>query len=542
MDTVFDGLNYFNFTERKNEQNCLNFCQDLGLLPKVDDLPEHISCPKCNGKIRLATDNKTLLGKSYRCRTKGRKNKKMCNRNVSVLKNTWFENVRLSILTILKLTFCFVYGAPVTEAAVSAEVSKQTAVDWYSFCREVCMVVLANSLEERKIGGRNKIVEIDEAHLCSRKNFKGRILLSEQEWIFGGICRESKESFLVRVPDRKQSTLIPLIKKYVDMDSTIITDSAKVYKCLESEGYCAHYSVCHKKYFVDPKNPCVHTNNIERLWRGVKMCVKSFGPGMVESYLGKYLYFQSFFRKDGKIIQNRGFRFRTFLEHVKQVYPGVGAAGLTLPTFEEPIEPPKKQFKSSCSNDRSEKDRELKKTASTILNNLLLHSCYDSFAAASVGIASHNIEIGRMISLLRNATSQLYDASIHCIEHTVQEIIHPAFQQAFNIVAVNANGDCFYSAISVCLFGDDTYVDLIRVCTLHFLLKYRTDMEHNRIRILMQQSLLNITCGVGISNRLFTEAVQHYSNMRHTDIWANPISILTCSIALGRPIYIYIQI
>lgn len=64
-------------------------------------------------------------------------------------------------------------------------------------------------------------------------------------------------------------------------------------------------------------------------------------------------------------------------------------------------------------------------------------------------------------------------------------------------------------------------------------------MEDNRKKNTNVQSLLSIAYGVGISNRLFTEVVQHYFNMTHTDIWANSISILSCSIPLGRSVYIY---
>jgi len=42
-----------------------------------------------------------------------------------------------------------------------------------------------------------------------RKNNCGRVLY--QQWIFGGICRETKEVFLVEVPDRFSATFMSKI-------------------------------------------------------------------------------------------------------------------------------------------------------------------------------------------------------------------------------------------------------------------------------------------------------------------------------------------
>jgi len=46
---------------------------------------------------------------------------------------------------------------------------------------------------------------MDESLFTKRKNNWGKVL-PHNYWIFGEICRESKEKFLVEVPDRSSAT------------------------------------------------------------------------------------------------------------------------------------------------------------------------------------------------------------------------------------------------------------------------------------------------------------------------------------------------
>jgi hypothetical protein len=82
--------------------------------------------------------------------------------------------------------------------------------------REVCDLIITDDQANKKIGGPNLIVEVDEAHLHTRKNHVGRILVSQQIWIFGGVCRETKERFTCRVPDRSKRTLLPIMQRFIE--------------------------------------------------------------------------------------------------------------------------------------------------------------------------------------------------------------------------------------------------------------------------------------------------------------------------------------
>ena len=90
--------------------------------------------------------------------------------------------------------------------------------------------------------------------------------------VFGGrpICRETKDSFVVTVPNRIGSTLLDKITENIADGSTIYSDSWKGYQTnrIEIEGFL-HATVNHKYNLIDPDTE-VHTQTVERMWGSAK--------------------------------------------------------------------------------------------------------------------------------------------------------------------------------------------------------------------------------------------------------------------------------
>src|SRR4051812_41380634 len=86
---------------------------------------------------------------------------------------------------------------------------------------------------------------------------------------FGIKCRTNGVLLLFPIPDKSQETIFPLLIEPVDEGSEIISDKFSSYitsrgrSHIEELGF-NHYYINHSLEFVDPIQPFIHTNNIER--------------------------------------------------------------------------------------------------------------------------------------------------------------------------------------------------------------------------------------------------------------------------------------
>eukprot|EP00644_Phytophthora_capsici_P018764 jgi/Phyca11/21817/fgenesh1_pg.PHYCAscaffold_130_\ len=161
---------------------------------------------------------------------------------------------------------------PVGIAQQWLEISDVTAIDWYSFCRDVCSKKMLRCNME--IGGPGHIVEIDETSLKKKSKY-GRGRQHEDNWLFGGFDRTTNLWFgALTGADRKKNTLSPILRKYMKAGATILSDQFASY------------------FFVDPVTG-VHTNRIEGVW---EVCIKrhlkrmrGIRKDLLPGYLGTFL-------------------------------------------------------------------------------------------------------------------------------------------------------------------------------------------------------------------------------------------------------------
>ncbi|CAF1629088.1 unnamed protein product [Didymodactylos carnosus] len=257
-------------------ENTIQFAQTLGLLPVLPPTP----CPNGHDNWYLGKYSRSIDKYQWRCREKN------CKLTRSLRDGTFFSNSKLELQQILDLMYYWSQGVD-TYDFLQRQCnfgSKSTIADWKNFLRDVCAEHFLRHPAE--IGGVGHVVEIDESSWTKRKFNRGRVI--KNQWVFGGIDRDTRECFAVLVERRDAATLLPIIQQHVRPGTTILSDEWRAYHSLQNgPGGYIHQTVNHSLHFVDPVTG-VHTQNIENMWMCAKQKKKRM-MGMHVSLLDTYL-------------------------------------------------------------------------------------------------------------------------------------------------------------------------------------------------------------------------------------------------------------
>ena len=148
------NISMLNRVVLNSKDNCVEWCQRRNLLPLQK------ACTICQEQMLFDINQ----GVSGRWRCKKRSLHRALNRRVleiAVADGTWFSNTKLSIEQSLLMTYCwsqgFTYAQTIQECRFEEDehVCEETVSDWYSYCREVCILALDMLYERQgRIGGR----------------------------------------------------------------------------------------------------------------------------------------------------------------------------------------------------------------------------------------------------------------------------------------------------------------------------------------------------------------------------------------------------
>ena len=289
-------------------------CKDftIAYLMELGVIKSERICPDCGDKMIMKQQDDVSDGYKWRCQKRGTPGH---SNNLSIRHGSWFALAKLTLEELVEFSYHWVRGKSQLAIQFELGLSSNTSVDWSSFSREVCEETMFKLSEGTKIGGKEKIVEIDESKFAKRKYHVGHEVKSG--WVFGGVERDSegRKCFLRVVPDRSATTLITIIEEQVAEGTTIYSDCWKAYSRLGEKGY-NHMTVNHTYNFKDPETG-VHTNTIEGLWQKVKHNPYMPQFGVREDHLKSYLgVFMWLCRKKGMDY------FREFMKDASKVYDG----------------------------------------------------------------------------------------------------------------------------------------------------------------------------------------------------------------------------
>ena len=278
--TVLDHLNMLSLCDLfQDEEQSLQFVYQFDMLY---DGGVCESTPHCAGNYQIVSDPSSKYGHRLRCNC--------CGKTKSLLYNSVFTRTHLPINKILHLIYCWAMEYSCELAAHETGVTMATVTNFFQAFRQACAHWLDQE-GQQPIGGVGYNVEIDESIVSKRKNNVGRLL--QEVWVFGGVCRETHERFVLMVPNRNAATLLPIIQEMILPGSTIHSDGWAAYNNISQlpEGY-THKVVNHSQNFVDPVTGC-HTQTIERMWREVKRIRRRY-EGIqrcdVNHHLAEYLW------------------------------------------------------------------------------------------------------------------------------------------------------------------------------------------------------------------------------------------------------------
>ncbi|VDN54015.1 unnamed protein product [Dracunculus medinensis] len=219
----------------------------------------------------------------------------------------WLEGSRIPISAVIRFIYCWCQQLTSIEwCQRELKLSNDATIDWNNRMREVC--VSAVQRNKKKIGGDGLTVEIDDNLFNKRRNNDEKPL--PEHWIFGGICRETRDMFIEEVPDRSANTFLTFIKKNVEEGSIIYSDFLCSYRIEElNEAGFEQLKVDYRYNFVDPGT---NTQCIEKLWETWNKKHRGTARHHFNTYLAEFLWRQNL--RDENV-------FHAFLKEVKEFWP-----------------------------------------------------------------------------------------------------------------------------------------------------------------------------------------------------------------------------
>ncbi|KAG0427267.1 hypothetical protein DMUE_5915 [Dictyocoela muelleri] len=251
------------------------------------------NCPICKKEMKFYNGSREYFYCS-----------KKCNMIIGFKHNTILQDMRIKYKTFILFCYYFFYRETMTKGLMrNLNISRKTIMELKK--RIENKIILFNK-KMTKLGGDQKVVEADESLIATAKYGYG--YFPEQTWVFGVVERESGKCCIKVVPDRKRKTLEEILKAIVVSSTLIVTDQANAYNKLSDIGF-KHFTVCHKRNFVDPDTGA-HTQTIESLWNHFKK-KKHQEYGITKSRLENYCEVFCFFRN------NKDMSFEEFLKILK---------------------------------------------------------------------------------------------------------------------------------------------------------------------------------------------------------------------------------
>ena len=241
----------------------------------IESLKEKVlDCPKCGSRTLECKDRLYTVRCSW----------SRCKARTSFFTESIFSKARVDIEIFLKVLDYWLLKMKVGMISRLLLISRNAVKRIISVSFKKAVPEYYQKLP--KIGGIDKIVEVDESKFGKRKYNRGRRV--EGVWVLGFYERKGP-IILLPVETRDALTLKRHLKKYIDSDSKVYSDCWRGYIWCR-EYFNEHFTVNHSREFVNRETNC-HTNGIEGSWSAIKATIpkQSRTKVRIMPYLVRYM-------------------------------------------------------------------------------------------------------------------------------------------------------------------------------------------------------------------------------------------------------------
>ena len=176
------------------------------------------------------------------------------------------KRCKLKEKTQRKLLEFFVLEVTARAAADLLSLQPNTTTLFYRKVR----VIIAEKLEAAasEVAGE---IELDESYFGGvRKGKRGRGAAGKVP-VFG-ILKRGGKVYTQIIDNTRTDTLMPIIRRKIEPDSIVYTDSYRSYNALDISEF-KHYRINHSAVFVEGRN---HINGIENFWNQAKRVLRKY--------------------------------------------------------------------------------------------------------------------------------------------------------------------------------------------------------------------------------------------------------------------------
>ena len=181
-----------------------------------------------------------------------------------------------SKIPISKWLLGIIFWVTATGSISAADLSRKLGISHISAWKMLTKMrqKLSNGLGKELLKG---ITEADEAWFGKKDN---------QDIVLGIVERGRRKIRLIIIPDVKEATLYPHIRKNIEEGSSFFTDSRITYSITGVRYH--HKTTNHSKgEFALPGG--IHSNTIEQIWGDIKGIIRTIHHGVSKKYRALYL-------------------------------------------------------------------------------------------------------------------------------------------------------------------------------------------------------------------------------------------------------------